>query len=249
MAQFQFDASQVQPDTGVMDPVPAAWYNVMAEKSEIKPTKAADGSCFLEFMYTIVDGQYAGRKLFDRFNIRNSNPQAQEIGYKQLSALSHAVGVINWQDSAQLHNIPFKVKVKVRAADGQYEASNEITSRKHINENVGGPAAGAAPQQPMGMPPQQQFAPPPQQQAPAGWGAPQAPQQPAQQPWAQQPQQPPAPQQQWAPPPAAQQPWAQAPAQQPAMPPAAPQQPQQPAQPPAAQYPQQQAVPPWAQQR
>lgn len=256
MAQFQFDASTVQPDTGVMDAIPAGWYNVMAEKSEIKPTKAADGSCYLEFVYNIVDGQYAGRKLFDRFNIRNTNPTAQEIGYRQLSALAHAVGVIQFQDSAQLHNIPFKVKVKVRAADAQYEASNEISARKHISENVGGPAAAA----PVAAAPQQ-FA-PPAQQAPQGWGAPVAapaqqyapqppavaPQPPVQQPTQQYAVQQPA--QQWTPPPtAAAQPWTQAP--QPGAP-VAPQQPQPmqaPAGIPQAQYPGQGAAPPWNQAR
>jgi hypothetical protein len=144
MAQLNFDASQVEPDAG-FETIPAGWYNVMVDQSEIKPTKAGDGH-YLEVRYNVIDGQYKGRKLFDRFNIRNSNPTAQEIGYKQLSALAHAVGILHVQDSQQLHGIPLKVKVKVRKGDGQYEDSNEITSRKNINEPVetAGAAAGSA---------------------------------------------------------------------------------------------------------
>lgn len=277
MAQFQFDARQFQPDAGISDPVPKGWYNVMAEKSEMKPTKGGDGF-YLEFTHTIVDGKYQGRKLYDRYNIRNNNPQAQDIAYRQLSALSHAVGVLGWQDSANLHNIPFKVKVKVRAGDGQYEASNDVISRKNINEKVDEEAGDNVPSgAPMGAQPPMQMPPAQQQQAPQGWGAPQPAQQqqaPQQQPWAQQPapQQQPAmqqpapvqyaPQQQPAQPPMQQpamqqpaaQPWAQQPQQPwaaaPAQQPAQPPMPPQQQQPaPAQQYPQQQAVPPWAQQR
>lgn len=160
MAQLNFDASQVAPDVGFGDPIPDAWYNAMIDDSEIKPTKtnATDGGAYLNLRFNIIDGEYKGRKVFGRFNIRNSNPTAQEIGYKQLSAVAHAVGVLMVQDSQQLHGIPLKIKVKVRAAqknpDGSvlYEANNEISSYKNINEatpaTMGTP--GAAPGAPGG---------------------------------------------------------------------------------------------------
>lgn len=227
MAQLNFDASQVAPDTGVSDPVPAGWYNVMVDESEVKPTRDGMGAR-LAVRFAIMDGQYAKRKLFTGFNIRNANPVAQEIAFKQLSALAHAVGVLQVADSSQLHGIPLKVRVKVKAASGEYDASNDITAYKNINEQVdtgaagGGVPAGFAPA-PTGFAPQQQ-----QQaatQAPAGF----APQQQAPQ---QQAAAPAPAQQQWQQPEAAQ-PWAQPPQQQ------APQQVQQ--QPPQFQAPQQQA--------
>lgn len=228
MAQLNFDATQVEPDTG-FDTVPAGWYNVMMDESDLKPTKDGAGT-YLQARFNVMDGQYRGRKLFARLNIRNSNAQAQEIALRQLSAIGHAVGVLHIQDSQQLHGLPLKVKVKIRKGDDNYEDQNEIISYKNINEPVevvgaGGAAAGA-PAGGFGMPPQgfqqpaqgfqqppaQQFAPPAQQQPPA------------QQPWAQQQQpdqtqqfqQPPM-QQQPAQDPnagAPQQPWAQPPMQQ-----------------------------------
>ena len=258
-AVLNFDASQIAPDTGAQDPVPAGWYNVMIDQTELKPTKDATGN-YLEVRHTILDGGQQGKKVYGRLNLRNANPTAQEIGYKQLSAICHSVGVIQVQDSAQLHNIPLKIKVKLRAASGEYEASNEIVAWKNINEQVqmaGAVAAGfPAPATPQGyappafapaapvtppaqQPPQApaQFA--PQQQAPAQpqWQPP-AVQQPWQQPAQQAPQMPQqAPQQ--APVQPAQQPQWQQPAQQPVQQPAqapqaAPQQPQQPQQAPAA---------------
>lgn len=238
MAQLNFDATQVAPDTGGGDPVPAGWYNVMIDESEMKPTKT-EGGLRLSLRFTILDGQYANRKVFTGLNLKNANPVAQEIAYKQLSAICHAVGVMQVQDSQQLHGRPLKIKVKVKAAQGDYEASNDITAYKNINEQVDGPATGGAPAgapwatapapapqaapwagQPAAAPvaPAQQFAPPVQAPAPAA-AAPQ---------W-----QPPAAQQPWAQAPQHQAPVQQAPAQQQA---------------PAAQHPVQGATPPWMQQ-
>ena len=238
MAQLNFDASTVAPNPGTTDAIPAGWYNVQIDQSEMKPTKDGSGA-YLELRLAVLDGQYVGRKVFARLNLRNNNATAVEIAYKDLSAICHAVGVMQVQDSSQLHGRPMKIKVSVRAATGEYEASNEVKAYKNINENVGGPAAGApaagsatpwgAPQQPAApVAPAAQFAAP---QPPA-----MAPQAPA-----------------WQPP-AAAQPWAQQPAAA-----QAPQQFQQPVQQqaPVAQAPQQPApqaaapagaTPPWMQQ-
>lgn len=247
MAQLNFDASTVSPSESI-EAIPAGWYNAQIDQSEMKPTKDGSGA-YLELRFSVLDGQYANRKVFTRLNLRNGNPVAQEIAYKQLSAICHATGVMQVQDSQQLHGRPLKIKVKVRAATGDYEASNEISSFKNINEQVDGPvggapaAAGGAPwaQQPAAAPqvapwapqpaaapvaPAQPFAPPAAAPAPAApaWQPPAA-----QQPWAQQPAPQAAPVQQPAPQPQA----APAPAPQ-AAPQAAPQ--------PAG------AVPPWMQQ-
>lgn len=183
MAQLNFDARQVDPQQS-FEPIPAGWYNMMIVESEMKPTSNGQGA-YLQLTLKVVDGQYAGRQVFDRLNLQNPNPVAVEIAYRRLSAYCHATGVIQVQDSQQLHGIPFKARVSVRTdSTGQYEPSNEIKAVKHINEETGTTAAPAQ------QAPAQQF---PQQ----GFQQPQqAPQQQWQQPPAQQPQfQQPAPQQ------------------------------------------------------
>lgn len=246
MAQLNFDATQVAPDLG-FETVPAGWYNAMIDESEMKPTKDGSGA-YLQTRFNIIDGQYANRKIYMRLNLRNTNPVAQEIAYKQLSAIAHAVGVLHVQDSSQLHGLPMKIKVKLRKdTSGQYEDSNEISSIKNINEQVDMGSQAAAPAGGFGGAPAGGM--PPGFGAPQGGFAPQAaPQQaPAQQPW-QQPAQQPEPQPQQAPAQAApaQQPWQQPAAAQPWQ--QAPQQaapaPQQAA--PAGFNPQT-ATPPWAQ--
>ena len=199
MAQLNFDATQVNPDQS-FEPIPAGWYNFMITESEMKPTKDGNGA-YLQVTLKVVDGQYAGRQVFDRLNLQNQNPVAAEIAYKRLSAYCHATGVIQVQDSQQLHGIPLKARVSVRTdSTGQYDPSNEIKAVKHINEETGTTAAPAQqgfqappqqapaqqfPQQGFQQPqqaPQQQWQQPPAQQAPA----PQQFQQPAQQPAPQQ---------------------------------------------------------------
>lgn len=141
MTQIQFDARTVAPSEAI-EAIPAGWYIAMAETSEMKPTKLNDGF-YLEMTFKVLDGQYINRKLWTRLNLRNSNPQAQEIAYRELSAICHATGRLVVGDSAELHNIPLKIKVKVKPGDGQYEASNEITGYKNVNEPTGAQAAPA----------------------------------------------------------------------------------------------------------
>lgn len=201
MALINFDARSVQPDQG-FDVLPAGWYKALVEKSDVKPTKDGSGA-YVSVEYKIIDGQFSGRKIFGRFNIQNANPMAVEIGYKQLSALAHAVGVLQVQDSSQLHNIPLQIRLKLVPAKDEYEPKNEVTSWKNINEQVGAVTAQPAPS--YAPPPVQQAAPPVNQQQPQGnWGQPgaQPPAAPQWQPPQGQPQQPAqqAPQYQAAPP-------------------------------------------------
>lgn len=191
MAQLNFDARQVAPQTG-FDPVPNGWYNVIVDETEMKPTKENNGS-YLKVRYSILDGQFANRKIYTMITLQNANPQAVEIGLKQLSALAHAVGVLLVSQSEQLHNIPLKVKAKIRPAKDDYDASNSITQWENINAPVGdsavaaagapafAPVVNVAAQPVVGQ--QQQFAPPSAQPAPGGmpgWAGAPAAQQPAQ---------------------------------------------------------------------
>lgn len=135
MATLNFDATSVEPNSG-FEVLPAGWYNAMIDESEMKPTKDGSGA-YLNLRYSIMGGRHNGQKVFQRLNLRNANPTAQEIAYKQLSAICHAIGLMQVQDSTQLHGQPLKIKLKVRKDQtGQYEDTNEISAVKNINETV-----------------------------------------------------------------------------------------------------------------
>lgn len=106
-----FDASQVIP-AAPMEAVPAGWYSVAITDGEVTVNDGGQGRRIaLEF--TVLEGQYKGRKIFDGLNIVHSNPQAQQIAAGHLSAICHAVGVFQVQDVQQLFNKPFQIKVDV----------------------------------------------------------------------------------------------------------------------------------------
>jgi len=130
MAQLNFNAASVAPQESY-DILPAGWYNARITGSEMKPTKDGTGS-YLSLTMTVIDGLAANRKIFDRLNLNNKNPKAVEIAYQTLSSICHATGVINLQDSTQLHGIPLSVKVKVRPAEGQYGESNEVAGYRKV---------------------------------------------------------------------------------------------------------------------
>lgn len=136
-----FNAEEVEPQ-GDFEPIPAGWYTCMITDSEMKPTKNGAGE-YLQLRLDVIDGQYEGRVLFDRLNLKNENQTAVEIAQRQLSAICRAVGVMQPQDSADLHDKPLSVKVAIRPASNGYEASNDI--KAYSEADGGGTAAKSGP--------------------------------------------------------------------------------------------------------
>lgn len=136
-----FDANEIEPQ-GSFDPIPAGWYTVMIVASEMKTTKNGSGE-YLQLRLDIIDGEYEGRVLFDRLNLRNQNQTAVEIAQRQLSAICRAVGVMQPQDSSDLHDRPLRVKVSIRPAGNGHDASNEIRGYSPIEGSEKQPAQAA----------------------------------------------------------------------------------------------------------
>lgn len=160
---LNYDATNA-PINKPLDPVPSGWYNARIIETEQLPTNKGDGH-YLKVTSEVIDGPFAGRKLFDQINLWNPNPVAMEIAYKTLGAIQHATGILNMQHTDQLLNIPLKVKAKLNGArtetnpDGtpgkSYEASNDVKGYDHINSQhdvVTAPAGGVA-GAPVGAPP------------------------------------------------------------------------------------------------
>ena len=103
--------------------LPAGTYTAPIVASENKPTKNGNGS-YLELQLEIIDGQYAGRKVWDRLNLRNPNQTAVEIAMRTLASICKAIGIKTPRDSSELHNKPLSVKVSVREYNGN--ESNEV---------------------------------------------------------------------------------------------------------------------------
>lgn len=142
--------------TGFYDPhdkpesfevLPAGTYTVKITASEWKKTKKGDGQ-YLQFEMTICDGEYADRRIYDRFNLDNPSNEAKRIARGQFASLREAVGILEPRDSSELMGVRFQVVVKcVPRNDRPGEMSNEI--QRYIKRGQ----AQATPQQQNGTAP------------------------------------------------------------------------------------------------
>lgn len=136
MASINFDATQVAPNKG-FSAIEKGKYPVYITKSEFKPT-ANGGGKLLELHMIVNGGVRNGSDIMININWENANPTAEKIGHGQFSAFCWATGVLQPQDTQQLHNIMFDLEVDV-TPDGKY---NNYVSATPIQQQ----APQAAPQ-------------------------------------------------------------------------------------------------------
>ena len=113
-------------------PIPAGKYVAQIKKSEFKATKAKTGH-YLKLEFSIIDGEYKGRKLWENLNLDNPNPVAVEIANKTLNTICQACNKSGVQDSEELHGIPILITVKVNPASALHPASNSIKFYESID--------------------------------------------------------------------------------------------------------------------
>jgi hypothetical protein len=118
-----FDANEVEPQS--FDPIPAGKYLAVITESEMRATKSGGGQ-YLYLEFQIVEGPAKGRKVWARLNLKNPNPQAEQIARGQLSAICRAVGVLTPGDSQELHNLPLVVTVACKKREDTGDITNEV---------------------------------------------------------------------------------------------------------------------------
>jgi len=136
-----FNANDVEPSTS-FDPLPAGKYLAAITGSEMKSTKAGDGS-YLELTLTVLEGEYKNRTLWARLNLDNPNKLAVKIARSELSAICRAVGVMQPRDSVELQNLPLVVTVKVKKRDDTGDLVNEIKGYAKKESAAGQPQQAA----------------------------------------------------------------------------------------------------------
>lgn len=189
----------------------AGWYKVIITKSDWKPTKAADGSMFLQLDVNCLEGEFANTTNYIRLNLGHKSGGATVArAAAELSAIAYVCGLSNTiPDSSALHGVPFYVEMS--KTTGEKGASNQATNYRNVQGQTPeqlatifggktGQAAAPAARPNIAPPPGQPvpFAAPaqppvqaaPQAQAPNPFppqqAAPAATQAPPQQPWQQQ---------------------------------------------------------------
>lgn len=138
-----FNATTVAPQQDI-GPVPAGEYLAHITDSDVKPTKNGNGH-YAELTYEILSPEAKGRKVWVRLNLDNPNQKAVEIAQRQLSAICHAVDVMNVTDTQQLHYKPHVIRVEYVKADGikSQKDSNEVRGWKKADGPVAAQPAAA----------------------------------------------------------------------------------------------------------
>ena len=125
-----FNAADVEPNEA-FSALPAGEYDVIIMGSNMKQTKNGAGK-YLELQLQVLGGTYQNRRLFDRLNLVNQSDVAVQIAKGTLSSICRAVGVLEPNDSSELHTKPLTAIVKVRK-DLEGNNQNEVKGYKPRN--------------------------------------------------------------------------------------------------------------------
>ncbi len=120
-----FDSSGVDPHVP-FEPIPNGKYLCAITASEKQDTQRGDG-WFIKLEFTVLEGAYKGRKIFDRLNLGNPSQKAVEIARAKLSAICRATGKVKAMDSVELHDLPLCVAVRVSERKDTKEKTNDVT--------------------------------------------------------------------------------------------------------------------------
>ena len=73
-----------------------------------------------------------GRCVWGRFNLKNPNPQAEQIGQAQFMDMARAIGLEVVDDSDQILGGELDIKVTVKKGDELYNDSNDVKGFKAL---------------------------------------------------------------------------------------------------------------------
>ncbi|WP_028165444.1 DUF669 domain-containing protein [Bradyrhizobium elkanii] len=101
--------------------IPRDRYLLNIVEGEVKQNSKKTGDLF-EFKTEVIEGEFAGVKVFGNINVTHQNVTAQKIGQAQLAALAEATGIgkANLTDTDQLLFQPFYADLDVET----YKANN-----------------------------------------------------------------------------------------------------------------------------
>ena len=115
--------------------------NVLADGFSMAAGNYSGTKAELEF--EVLDGAHKGRRFWVTLNLRNPNPQAQEIALRELSAICHAVGKLRVADTEELHNLPLKVTLGIET--DSYGTKNVPKAYKPAGRTVSADVPNADP--------------------------------------------------------------------------------------------------------
>jgi len=116
MATIDFDVSLYEAPKSNFDPLPRGEYLAIVTENQMKATKSGTGE-YLELVIQIVDGEFSGRKIWERLNIHNANEVAENIARAALKSISLACGIEAMSDTDMLNDFPFTIILDIDRKD------------------------------------------------------------------------------------------------------------------------------------
>jgi len=139
-----FDATKVEPQ-GAWKPIPDGEYLCLIKSAAAEKTRDKTGEMLHLEMKVLNEGPSKNREVHWRINLENRNPQAVEIGLKQLSALCAACQLKGLSRPGEVVGKTITIKVAVvPRQDKPGEMSNEVRGIILAGDKAEAPAGAAA---------------------------------------------------------------------------------------------------------
>lgn len=140
------DFEQVE-ERKTFDVIPPQDVVIAMTANEYKPNKANTGHG-LNLDFQILEGEFAGRKLWSLLNLDNPNADTVRIAQAELKEILVATDMLGkfGDDVDVLHNIPMIATIEVEPAKGTFKAKNKIKKYVPAVPGYEKPAEAAKPQ-------------------------------------------------------------------------------------------------------
>jgi hypothetical protein len=123
------------------EPMPDGWYTVQID--DIEQRTSQKGNDYLNVRFSVGVGDYVGRKVFERYNIWNSNAVAVDIAWREFDSLARACRKSHVADGDELLGQTLDVKLVTEASDG-YDPQNKVKQYRSSGEGPLPPVSAAA---------------------------------------------------------------------------------------------------------
>lgn len=134
MSLFPYKAEEYHRE--IFKPIPENLYKVKITKcKEIE--NFAHTAKGIGVTYSVTDGQYKGRIIFDNFYIEHENKVFENRGKNKFNGLLQAIEMENIDYLFQLNSRDLIIKVKIQkaSADGKFPEKNIVVDYYSVNEN------------------------------------------------------------------------------------------------------------------
>ena len=131
-----FSVSPIETLEGKKELIPPAVYLAKVTGALRRPTKQCPDCWYWLLTFSIIGGEFEGRSLPARFNIVNTNDEAQEIGRSQFRHYLDCIGCLNPKSEAELRDVPVLITVGTRKGSFKKRNGEEVPTAMSVIERI-----------------------------------------------------------------------------------------------------------------